>query len=93
MGTGAFKYCYHQTGSLFFTRVKMGRSGTLIPHRISPCSEAFLGYICELAYYVGVNLVAKLTAAGKGFPNFDITTYTHQATSSSSPCFMEDMDL
>ena len=28
----------------------------LIPRRISPCSESFLGYIYELAYYVGVNL-------------------------------------
>ena len=28
----------------------------LIPRRISPCSGSFLGYIYELAYYVGVNL-------------------------------------
>ena len=42
----------------------------LIPRRISPCSESFLGHIGT-----GILFGARLTAAGKGFPNF--TLHTH----------------
>ena len=45
MGTGAFKYCYHQTGSYFFRTCEDEAVWYLIPRRISPCSETFLGHI------------------------------------------------
>ena len=64
----------------------------LIPRRISPCSESFLGYIYELAYYVGVNLGIDWPPLARGF-QISHYTYTHQATSSSTPRFMEGMDL
>ena len=72
-----------QDGNLFFARVKTG-VWHLIPRRISPCSESFPGHI-GTGILCGGWFGARLTAAGKGFPDFTLHTHTHQATSSSHP--------
>ena len=79
-------------GVYFFRTCEDRAVWHLIPRRISPCSESFLGYIHELAYYVGVNLGLDWPPLARGF-QISHYTCTHQATSSSTPRFMEDMDL
>ena len=60
-------------GGLFFCTCEDGAAWHLIPRRISPCSEYFLGYV-GTSILCGGKFMTRLTAVGKGFPNFTLYT-------------------
>ena len=63
----------------------------LIPRRISPCSESFLGHI-GTGILCGGKFRARLTAASKGLPNFTLTHPPTRPLALPTPRTMEDMD-
>ena len=61
-------------GVYFFRTCEDGAVWHLIPRRISPCSESFLGHIGTGILYGGVNLELDWPPLARGF---QISHYTH----------------